>query len=246
VVTLEPGNSGAQLCVATLPDAPAASIARPQLSLEGCFIRGAGDVVQDLSGRPFELNARNTLAVLTGSFLFVDSSGEGSTPGRSIRATLSKVTAYLTNHLLRLRAGREPRTPVPVECEAKGCLFVAAAGRSLVHLDGPETAEDRLRERLIWIGEGNAYGNLKERMFDQLVPGDEMTMAGPTLGEKGWRRLFKEDGPTKFLSTVQFASAPSPESSFSRVEPPQMRPLANDLKEVGAGPKVPGSAAFER
>jgi serine/threonine protein kinase len=246
VVTLEPGSSSVPLALATVAESSAGTDARPQLSLEGCFIRGEGDVVRDPSGRSFELRARNTLAVLTGSFLSVDSSADSAPPGQSVRVTFGKVTAYLTAHLVHLQAGREQRAPVPVQFEAKACLFVAATGQSLVHLDGPETGEDRLKERLVWSGEGNAYGNLKDKMFDQLEPGDEMKMAGPTVGQERWKILFKEDGSAKFLPTIQFAAAPAAESPFSRVEPPQMRPVASSLKEVGAGPNVPMPASSER
>jgi hypothetical protein len=125
-------------------------------------------------------------------------------------------------------------------------LFVAAAGRALVHLDGPETGEERLKDRLLWVGEGNTYGNLKERMFDQAVPGDEMAMAGPTVSAERWKRIFKEDANPNFVQTVQFAAAPSPESSFARVEPQQMRPIKGSLKEVGAVPNLPIPASLER
>jgi hypothetical protein len=245
VVTLDPGGSGAPLSVATIPESAGDMEARPHLAFDGCFLRGEGDAVRDRSGRSFDLQARKTLAVLTGSFLSVDTTADASTGGQSVRATLEKVTTYLTDHLVRLQAGREQRAPVPVKCEAKACLFVAAQGRSLVHLDGPETSEDRLRERLVWTGDGNAYGNLRDRMFDQGVPGNEMEMPGPIVGAERWKSLFKEEGNAIFLPNVRFAAAPAVEA-FSRVEPPQMRPVATSLKELGAGPNVPMPATGER
>jgi hypothetical protein len=244
VVTLEPADTGPAPAVATVSEPEGGTEERPQLALEGCLIRGRGDVVRDRSGRPFELKARHTIAVLAGSFLSVESGAEAAPPGQSIRATLGKVTAYLTQHLVRLQAGREQRGPVPVECEARECIFVAASDKSLVHLDGPETGEDRLRERLTWTGEGNVYGNLKDRMFDQMVPGDEMAMSGPTLGAERWKSLFKEDGNSQFLPAVQFDAAPPAEGSFFRVKREQMRPRV--LKEVGAEVSVPMPAADGR
>jgi serine/threonine protein kinase len=245
VVTLEPGSSTAPAAVATVPAASLGMDARPQLTLEGCFIRGAGSVVRYQANRAFELRARNTLAVLTGSFLSVESSADSLPSGQMIRATLGRVTTYLTDYLVNLKTGREQRPPIPVQFEARDCLFFAAAGRSLVHLEGPETSEDRLRERLLWSGDGNAYGNLRDRMFDQAVPSDEMAMPGPVVNEKSWRRLFKEDSNARFLPTIQFASPPSPEFGFSRVEPPHLRPVASSLKEVGAGKDIPMPAAAE-
>jgi hypothetical protein len=159
--------------------------------------------------------------------------------------TLSKVTTYLTDHLVRLQSGREQHAPVTVQCKAKMCMFVAAAGKSLVHLDGPETGEDRLKERLIWTGERNAYGNLKEHMFDQADPGDEMAMPGPTVGADRWKSLFKEGDDATFPQTVPFEAAPPAEAPFSRVEPQQMR-LAKNAATRGVGAELPMPATAER
>jgi hypothetical protein len=98
----------------------------------------------------------------------------------------------------------------------------------------------------MWSGEGNAYGNLKDRMFDQVAPGDEMAMPGTTVGAERWRSLFKEDGDSRFLPSVKFEGAPGADGPFYRVEPPQMRPLSNELKEVGAGPNVPMPISGDR
>jgi hypothetical protein len=241
-ITLD--RPGAGLAVAAVPESAAGAESRPPLlSLEDCFVRGDGDVVRDRSGRAFELRAKNTLAVLNGSFLCVESGADAPAPGQWVQATLGKVTAYLTDHLVRLQAGKEHRMPVPVHCDAKSCVFVAAAGRALVHLDGPETNEDRLKDRLSWTGEGNAFGNLKDRMFDQVMPGsDEMTMSGPTVGAERWKSLFREDGNSQFLPGVQFAEA-APDGQFSRVKSPQMRLVSP--KEVGAELAVPMPADDE-
>jgi hypothetical protein len=82
-------------------------------------------------------------------------------------------------------------------------------------------------------------------MFDQVVPGDEMAMSGPTLGAERWKSLYKEGDDAKFLRTVEFEAAPSIDG-FSRVEPPQMRPVLSSLKEFGAGSKVPMPAGSDR
>jgi hypothetical protein len=243
-VTLDrpPNRTDMALALAAVPESVGA-VERPQLSLEGCFVRGDGDVVRDRSGRAFELRAKNTLAVLNGSFLCIESGAEAAPPGQWVQATLAKVTAYLTDNLVRLQASKDQRMPVPVHCDARACLFVAAAGRALVHLDGPETREDQLHDRLTWTGEGNAFGNLKDRMFDQVEPGDEMKMAGPTVGAERWRSLFKEDDNSHFLPVVHFAES-APEAPFARVKSPQMRPRT--LKEVGADLAVPMPADDDR
>jgi hypothetical protein len=89
---LEPGYSSVPLAVASVPEALGSADARPQLAMDGCFVRGKGDVVLDRSDRAFDLDVQNTLAVLTGSFLKVESAGDAIASGPGIRVTLSKVT----------------------------------------------------------------------------------------------------------------------------------------------------------
>ncbi|MGH9675507.1 MAG: serine/threonine-protein kinase, partial [Candidatus Acidiferrum sp.] len=175
VITLESAQSQNAPALGAFGEADidnrAAGNGVPQLSLDSCFIRGDGDVIHARSNQSFDLQAKNTVAVLTGCFVNLEASTEAP-GGQLAHATLNKVTTYLTQHLLRLQAGGEGRGMLPLQCDARGCLFVAAASKSLVHLDGPETSVDRLKDHLIWTGERNAYGNLKDRMFDQLAPGD--------------------------------------------------------------------------
>jgi serine/threonine protein kinase len=237
VVTFDPASSAVPLALATVLDSVGVAEGQPQLTLDGCFIRGDGDVVRDRPGAPFDLKARNTLAVLNGSFLNVESAGDAVPAGQTVRASFSNVWTYLRDHLVRLQSDKEQRGLIPVQCEARDCLFVAAAGKSLVHLDGAEMGEERIRERLSWTGEGNTYASLKDRMFDQGTSGEEMSMSGTTMGADRWKSLFKEDG--RYLPLVQFAGAPGLERPFYLVEPPQMRPVAPSLKEIGTGPNVP-------
>ena len=79
----------------------AASLAQEAAETIDVRVVNVDVVVRDRSGRPFDLKARNTLAVLTGSFLSVESGADAPAAGQSIRATLGKVTTYLTDHLVR-------------------------------------------------------------------------------------------------------------------------------------------------
>ena len=74
--------------------------------------------------------------MLTGSFLGIEADGEGVAGVARASATLSRVTAYLGGNLVRLHVGRDLKGLVPLLFKATDCLFVAAAGKSLVQLDG--------------------------------------------------------------------------------------------------------------
>ena len=123
----------------------------PQVRLENCFVRGDGDLVSVQAGRPFDLDVENSLIVLNGSFLATEGGRSGSSAKTSVK--LSHVTSYLTNHLVRLRAGKDDKTYLPVRFNpVHDCLFLAAGNKSLVHFDGTGNSEElkMLFNRLGW------------------------------------------------------------------------------------------------
>src|SRR5207253_1920670 len=77
------------------------------------------------------------------------------------------------------------------ECQATGCLFVAAAQRSLLHVEGAAEPAEKLKDRLRWKGDHNAYANLKDRMLDQRPPGD--AAPPPAVGGGEWAAFAAEE-----------------------------------------------------
>jgi serine/threonine protein kinase len=245
VVTLDPAAAqGTALAMLSFADPggmmKADTTLRPQqplCKLENCVVRGQGDFIWDRVGRPFELDVRNTLAVLAGQFLNRDVTAETPTPAL-VSATLTNVTAYQTGHFIRVTCGKDVKNLPPLHCTASGCLFVAAAGHSLIHLEGLGTSEDRLKDKLQWTpGEnGNAYAGFDDGMLDQRPPGEEM--APPAIASNKWK-MFTGESTIKVERSVKFASAPSKDGPFTRVAPSQFKTteLTGYGAEVGTLPK---------
>jgi serine/threonine protein kinase len=208
----------------------------PQLSLDGCFIRGDGDLIDCQTSRPFDLKANNTLIALKGSFLNVEVAPDAqpAAPTGPMALTLTRVTTYLTGNLIHLRAGKDYHTLPGVRCAPTDCLFVAAAKepQPLVHLDDSDYEKEAVHDKLIfWSAEGGrtVYGNYGT-MLDQTPPGEGMPL---TLGSDKWESLWGKD-TGKLVKPFRFGPAlpPAPDGPFTTAVPLQFRPL--DLSESGA------------
>jgi serine/threonine protein kinase len=191
----------------------------PRLALEGCFVRGDGDLLWGRASRPCELSVKNTLAALSGSFLNLDMPRGAEAPAEGkVDLQLNKVTTYLGGHLLRLGAGNNPKGLMPVRCQPHNCLFVpSATARALVHLDGPELdlSKDKLKEKLEWSGGSNAYGKFPAAV-DQKPPGDEMVMSKPMDMTK-WMTFSGEEDKSNFDATL--ITAPASDTPFTQIKP---------------------------
>jgi hypothetical protein len=219
---------------------------RPRVLFEDTFIRGEGDVVVVRVSRPLEVEAKNTLIAVEGSFLQVTAREDAAPAGATMGLVLDGTTAHIGQHLIRLKTtGGDTRGLVPLACKADDCLFLATDNHALVHLDGPETNADKLRSLLTWNGSHNAYvGYMK--MLDQ-TPNDN-TMALPPVEQQEWMRFTGEADAV--FKGVRLA-APS-EEPLSRVTPSAYTPRvdANLMGPFGARtdklPVPPGDAVPRR
>jgi hypothetical protein len=244
------GECGLKNCVVTLDPAAAPSTALaalsiadlggmmkadttirslPRVKVESSVIRGQGDLLWDRAGRPLELEVRNTLAVLAGHFLNLEVTTE--TASLLVSATLANVTAYQTGHLIRMNCGKDINNLPPLRCGTSNCLFVAAAGHSLIHLEGTDASEDRLKEKLEWKSEdnGNVYAGFNDGVLDQRPHGEGM--AQPAIMSDKWKS-FAGEMSAKVQRSVKFASAPAPGSTFTRVAPSHFKTI--ELTGYGA------------
>jgi serine/threonine protein kinase len=193
LVTLD-GGKEIPLALLTLADTAgvmkmepqAAGQQDPRINVEGCFVRGTGNLVSVRASRPFELHVEKSLAALDGSLLVMDGATKENTSRGRAQITLEQVTTYLTDHLLSLRAsqeeGKSTRGLVPTQVKsATSCLFVSASGKPLVHLEGVDT--DEQMKRIFSWGEGrhNLYSNFTPSVLDQQPAGGNETAAMPPL-----------------------------------------------------------------
>jgi serine/threonine protein kinase len=233
VITLARGDRKATLALAILPDlgkgkmmdvgmTPIRSHDKgPRLQLENCFVRGEGDCIKTPTSRPCEIDVRNSLLALKGSFLRVDATQDGPAATGSMDVRLDRLTTCLTGHLVRLRAGRDLKVVTQVAIKPTDCLFVPAgqAGdRGLVHLEGAQSEqEEALRYKVPWEGGRNAYGKFNT-LLDFLVPEDGK-MPQPLSREK-WKTLYS--GETASIYDLGFTAPPA--SAFPQSLPADFKP----------------------
>jgi hypothetical protein len=169
--------------------------------------------------------------------LIVD--GSGKDPGMRSRSeiVLKQVTAYLTDHLVWLRASREEGrankglTPTYMQ-SAADCVFASASGKALVHLDGFD-AEEQMKRCFLW-GESkhNVYANY-DQLLDQ-VPFAEGDMMPPApYGRTQWGEFTRESEPR--FDRLRFAGMPMHDAVLAKTPAADFRikPEAN-LQGMGA------------
>jgi hypothetical protein len=207
-----------------------------RVKFENCFVRGEGDLVWVRSSRPFDLDCSKSLVAVSGSLLNVEA-GRDDAPAVATSATanvkLSRLTAYLGGYLVRLKAGRELKSLVPVHCKPiADCLFVAADKKStLIHLDGPSANEEKMRNLVQWEGgKNNNYSNF-DRMLDQQPPENSMEMSDAPYGQDKWK-AFTGESDGRFGS-VRFAEAP-PLDKLPQATPGNFKVYDADMQSVGA------------
>jgi serine/threonine protein kinase len=225
---------------------PARTGANARVTFQDCFVRGEGELVWVRSSRPFDLDCANSLIALTGSLLNIEAARDDALPvtaGQSVNVKLSHLTAYLGGYLVRLKAGRDLKSLVPVHCKPiADCLFVAADKKTLIHLDGPSANDDKMKTLVQWEGCKNNYYSDYDHMIDQQPPDNSSEMSDPPYGPDKWKALTGEsDG--KFVS-VKFAvqaeldklSQATPANFKVRdAEPPAVGVEINDLPRPGGG-----------
>jgi hypothetical protein len=222
---------------------PQAARASPEIRLEDCFVRGKGELLAVRSSRSFRLLADKSLVALDGNFLAVKGSARDIPIQPPSTVTLRHVTTYLTNHLVWLRA-TDPQARTNSEQSVKNskglvetkiasatdCLFVAAADKSLIHLDGIDQPEPYFS----WAeNRNNLFSNFKDRFLDQ-QPKDEF-MTPPPYDRSKWESVTGSM-QTRY-ERVRFASAPPLEASFTNLSPADFKIVpdaGSDLQDYGA------------
>jgi hypothetical protein len=211
-----------------------ASVGNARVKFEHCFVRGEGDLVWVRASRPFELDCANSLVALNGSLLNVEAGRDDAlvaATGQAVSVKLSRLTAYLGGYLVRLKAGRDLKSLVPVHCKGiADCLFIAANKKTtLIHLDGPNSNEDRMKNLVQWEGGShNAYSDF-DSMLDQ-QPDDPSSMPDAPYGQDKWKTFTGETDGT--FRSVKFADAPAVDK-LAQTKPAGFRLRDPDLRAPG-------------
>ncbi len=259
IATLQPAGSSSgetRLALASLPaagsamplDMPARPPSEgPKLSLEGCFIRGDGDLLWSRATRPFGLEMKSSLVVLSGSLLNVGTMPKAEEPKEKTYQTqvsLRETTVFLGSPLVRLVTGKDPKGLVPITVEATRCLLLpAGTARPMIALEGSDTEESSLSGKLTWKGDQNAFGNFQTMMVQQPA-GDEMQSR---MDLAKWKNQYAEEsnvpgieldrspGDGRFweMDTLPFARPEKAKDSGANVValPRPWKPAADASKE---------------
>jgi hypothetical protein len=234
VITLEQAFDTrlAAVTLADLPgvmkmDRPAAAVRpHPAFAFTNCFVRGDGDLIAARAGRPFDLRADNLLVALGGSFLNREAADDAAAVPADVADALQlrHVTAYLGGSLVRFHA-RDTRALVPAQFKpVSDCLFVSAGGKALVHLDGAEASDDRLKALLGWEGSHNAYSKFPQ-LLDQQPDGGVMP-AMPYTGDR-WKEFTREYDAA--FDRVKLDNAPAADASLASVAPARFRVKPDEM-----------------
>jgi hypothetical protein len=240
VLTLDPATQETHLAAVTLadnsdvmkmkPPQPAMTSQPPRVVFDNCFVRGAGDLLWNRVSRPLTLELQNSLLALQGNVVNVEVPEPAATllPASNVNVTIGHTTAYVSGYFVRLKAGKELKGLVPLQCKATGSLFVAAAsGQPFIHLDGLAADKDKLKEKLAWSGEQNVYGGYSEMLNQQ--PLDEDPRPLPIM-KADWA-TFTTDTTSKFVGMMKFP--PPSDTPFVRMTPGMFKQM-----DVAAGAEV--------
>ncbi len=194
----------------------------PEVRLEQCFVRGEGDLLAVRPSRAFALIVKGSLVALSGSLLNAetDANDKEPLPGAAGKVTLERVTTYLTEPLIALRAGASNgKGLVSTQVEARGCLFAVCGSKALVHIEGP--GEHLMRALFSWAGGQNVYAGCDAERILDLQAGGEGSRSKP-YNEKRWKEFANEEPSPRFVQ-IRFLVPPPAEQPLSQVLPAEFK-----------------------
>ena len=119
---------------------------RPEVHFSGCLIRGKGDVLNVRASRAFDVDVEKSLICLAGSLLTCRANTAEAMPleARGPASKLNRLDHLPDGAVARGVELRQQERPGPGLCaggQQRNYLYVAAASKPLVRLDGPEGAD---------------------------------------------------------------------------------------------------------
>lgn len=174
----------------------------PKLMLDRVFLRGRGKLLNVKASRPFELDAKNLLAVLDSSLIEMAPNLEKDVTGSST-IKLQKTTTCLSGPLLNVKAGTGrpeggPQGFVKTEFSVESSIFTPALSEGpeaipLIRADKFENWE-ALKTFLSWSSKDVIYGYDKKKMLVDIRPNDTDAMPMATIDGDKWIAFTKELG----------------------------------------------------
>jgi serine/threonine protein kinase len=256
VITLE--EEGPSLSVVALLDnkgdmmMPTSDMksAPPKISFQNSFIRGRGRLLYVRSSRTFELDVKNSLAVLDGSFIEMEPSATDPVPSIPAQIRLHQLTTYLSGHLLHIQGNAKQMEGknvglVRTNVQATNSVFKTANYLTpLILLDRVET-ENQMREVFSWEGaKNNLYGYPSKYEILKIQPESTDGMMLKKYDRDEWL-TFTSESANSFTSFKFSYLPPEVGKSFSRVGKIGfgVRPLFESLPALDEGSSYGASLA---
>lgn len=129
---------------------------RATITLADSVARGEAVFLHVDDLRPMSLTWRNGLLVTTEQLLVTDGGDRDPLPEETLQLDLQHVTAVVRAGLCSLNQTEFASHPWPLQVQATGCIFMAAAASPLVEQVGVADVAEALT-RLAWRGENNFY-----------------------------------------------------------------------------------------
>ena len=205
----------------------------PRLELKNCFVRGDGNLLTVRGSQALNLEVTDTLAVLDGSLLVMEGSDSEPPLKPPVTVTLTRVTAYLNEPMLWLKACPTKMMPglVPTQVSrVTNCVFVSARDKNaLIHLDGMDS--DEQMKRLFTWGEGtqNVYSGFGPMLEQRPRADGAMPLSQFDKGK--WEDFTPRETDRRF-ERVTFAAVS--DKPMSRALPSQFKIKEPDLPGCGA------------
>lgn len=186
----------------------------PRIVIENSFIRGRGRLLNVSGSRPFDLRAKNVLAVLDGSLIAVDPASGDITEANIAQVALERVTTYLTRNLLHQK-GVEKRAEgkgvglVQLQIHPTQCLFVPALDQAaLIALERVDSIE-QMESVFQWKdARQNVYGFKSDQIMLNIQPDNtETAMRVERIDRDRWLGRWRE--AEYAFGEVNFAVTPA-------------------------------------
>jgi len=236
IITLKPNaeknpNRTVPLSVVTLSndEAMMMMVAKPARSapeaiFENCFIRGEGEVVTNLAGRPLDLQLNNTLVGLTGSLMTVQAGVKEAAMDAQVKLGLQKSSIFTTEPMLVIKQGknRHAKGLPPVRVDRTNIsLFAALEDKPLVSTDLPELTEANLRSYFDWKGASDNFSGYEKLLED---------FSGFAVDKSKWQATFYQGAQ---MQNVRVTLPPAPRKLWEAV-PDDFKPKGESSQRYGA------------
>ena len=253
VITLE--EDGAALSVVTLTEpsgemmmmpatGPEPRNVIPKIQFLNSFLRGRGRLLHVKGSRTFDLEVKNSLAVLDGILVEIDPTSVEPANAPPAQIKLHQMTAYLSSQLLHLQ-GNARQTEgkgvglVRTNLQVTNCVLMPASSTNPLILMDRVDSENQMKELLTWEGSrNNLYGFLSKQEILKIQPENTEGMMPKKFERDEWLTYTSESA--KSFSAFKFAyQAPEIGKPFSHV-----RKVEFVLQPLDPLPKLEEGASY--